>query len=200
MSFQLAASNIQRSYLSTQHFILLPYEAHAFGRTYKTCFAPTDPDRSSCFSWSSNSAVCRAYKPCRLFLASLSPRDKLTGPQANTYRDSRVSLTPARLSAPLCQNFRDDAGADRLAPLAHGKPQPLIHRDRTDQLRRHTDVVPRHHHLHPRIQLDNPRHIRRPEVELGPIPIEERRMPPPFFLRQHIDLRLKLRMRRDRLP
>src|SRR6185436_17622512 len=57
----------------------------------------------------------------------------------------------------------------------------------------------RHYHLHPRIERHHSRHIRRPEIELRPIPIEERRMPPPLFLRQHIDFRLELRMRRDAL-
>src|SRR5439155_22850847 len=60
-------------------------------------------------------------------------------------------------------------------------------------------IVPRHHHLHPRIQLHHPRHIRRPKIKLRPVPIKERRVPPALFFGQHIDLRLKLRVRRDRL-
>src|SRR5438132_153208 len=50
----------------------------------------------------------------------------------------------------LCQDVGDDAGADGLAPLADRKAQPLVHRDRRDQLRRDRHVVPRHHHLPPR--------------------------------------------------
>src|SRR5207245_9636177 len=53
-------------------------------------------------------------------------------------------------------------------------------------------------HLAPRRELDTPRHVRRPEVKLRPIPLEKRRMPAPLFLRQDVDLRLKLRVRLDR--
>src|SRR5439155_10222932 len=86
-----------------------------------------------------------------------------------------------------------------LAALADRKAQPLVHGDRRDQLRRDRHVVPRHHHLHPGRQRHHPRHVRRPEVELRPIPVEERRVPPPLLLRQHIHLGLEFRVRRDRL-
>src|SRR6185436_2379097 len=43
-----------------------------------------------------------------------------------------------------------------------------------------------------------PRHVRRPEVELRPVPVEERRVPPPLVLAQHVHLRLELPVRRDR--
>src|SRR5207249_636926 len=68
---------------------------------------------------------------------------------------------------------------------------------RRDQRDLHRDVVPRHHHLHPVRQLDVPRHVRRPKVELRPVPREERRVPPPLFLGQHVHLRLELRVRLD---
>src|SRR5262249_16645089 len=61
-------------------------------------------------------------------------------------------------------------------------------------------VVPRHHHLRPARQLRHPGHVRRAEVELRPIPLEERRVPPAFLLRQHVHLRLELGVRRDRSP
>src|SRR5437879_4091470 len=48
-------------------------------------------------------------------------------------------------------------------------------------------------------QLHRPRHVRRPQIKLRPIPLEERRMPPAFFLRQDVHLTLKLRVRRDAL-
>src|SRR3989449_10889839 len=38
-----------------------------------------------------------------------------------------------------------------------------------------------------------------PILKLRPIPLEERRMPPAFFLRQDVHLTLKLRVRRDAL-
>src|SRR5207244_8198159 len=87
----------------------------------------------------------------------------------------------------------------RPPPLADREADALVHRDRRDQLDPHLDVVPRHHHLHPRRQLHIPRHVRRPEVELRPVALEKRRVPPPLFLRQHVHLRLELRVRRHRL-
>src|SRR2546430_9250336 len=52
------------------------------------------------------------------------------------------------------QDLGHDACADGLAALADRKTQPILHGDRADQLDRHLDVVPGHHHLHPRGQLD----------------------------------------------
>src|SRR5206468_4882385 len=90
---------------------------------------------------------------------------------------------------PLRQDVGDDAGADGLAPFADRKAQPLVHRDRRDQLRRDCHVVSRHHHLHPRRQRHHPRHVRRPEIKLRPVPVEKRRVPPPHLPPQHIYLR-----------
>ena len=59
-------------------------------------------------------------------------------------------------------------------------------------------VVSRHHHLHARRQLHVPGHVRRPEIKLRPVAREKRRVPPAFFLRQHVRFRLELRVRRDR--
>src|SRR2546422_370835 len=98
----------------------------------------------------------------------------------------------------LLQDLGDDARAHRAAALADREPQLLLHRDRRDQLDPHLRVAPGHHHLHPRRQLHRPRHVRRPEVELRPVPLEEGRVPPPLLLRQHVHLALKLRVRRDR--
>src|SRR5207245_287626 len=99
----------------------------------------------------------------------------------------------------LLPNLRDHPRTHRAAALADREAQLLLHRDRRDQLDRHLRVVPGHHHLHPRRQLHRPRHVRRPEVELRPVPLEEGRVPPPLLLRQHVHLALKLRVRRDRL-
>src|SRR5512146_893537 len=95
-------------------------------------------------------------------------------------------------------DLRDDASAHRPPALADREAQPLFHRDRRDQLDRHLRVVSRHHHLHPRRQLHVPRHVRRPEVKLRPVPLEKRRVPPALFLRQHVHLRVERRVRRDR--
>src|SRR5229473_2771279 len=110
---------------------------------------------------------------------------------------SRMRILPA-MGSSLLQDLGDDAGADGAAALADREAQLLLHRDRRDQLDRHLRVVPRHHHLHPCRQLHRPRHVRRPEVKLRPIPLEKRRVPPSLFLRQHVHFTLKLRVRRDR--
>src|SRR5215469_3754188 len=97
----------------------------------------------------------------------------------------------------LLQNLCDDAGTDGAAALADRKAQPLFHRNRADQLHVHLDVVPGHDHLNARGQLDRPGHIGRAEVELRLIPLEERRMPAPLLLGQHVHLTLKVRVRGD---
>src|SRR5262249_62275091 len=59
-------------------------------------------------------------------------------------------------------------------------------------------VVPRHHHLGALGQLAAPGHIGRPEVKLRPVPREERRVPPPLVLGEHVHLALELGVRGDR--
>src|SRR5207247_2789245 len=103
------------------------------------------------------------------------------------------------IASALLQDLRDHAGADGAAAFADRKPQLLLHRDRRDQLDRHLRVVPRHHHLDAGGEFHRPRHVRRPQVKLRPIPLEERRMPPAFLFGQDVDLALKLRVRRDAL-
>src|SRR5207249_9416311 len=83
------------------------------------------------------------------------------------------------------------------AAVPDGEAQALLHGDRRDQLDRHLRVVPRHHHLHSLRQRRHPRHVRRPEVELRPVPREDRRVTPPLLLRQHVHLALDLLVRRD---
>src|SRR3990170_67103 len=98
----------------------------------------------------------------------------------------------------LLVDLDDAAGGDGAATLTDREPQTLIHRDRVDQLHPHLRVVSRHHHLSPLRQRDQPGDIRRPEIELRPIPTEERVMPAPLLLGQHIHLSIELRVRRDR--
>src|SRR5712691_3496400 len=101
------------------------------------------------------------------------------------------------LQGPLFHDLTNRAGADGAAAFANGEAQAFLHRYRRDQLDVHFHVVARHHHLHSRRQMRHSRHIRRSEVELRPVAREERRVPPAFFLRQHIGLCLELRVRRD---
>src|SRR6266536_3626432 len=92
----------------------------------------------------------------------------------------------------------DHSRPHRPPALADREPQPVFHRDRRDQLHLHpVHVVPRHHHLPPRRQVRHPRHVRGPKVELRPVPVEERRVPATFLLRQHVDRRLELGVRRS---
>src|SRR2546428_771721 len=108
-----------------------------------------------------------------------------------------MMMFPRGIASALLQDLGGHAGADGAAAFADRKPQLLLHRDRRDQLDRHLRVVPRHHHLHAGGQLHRPRHVRRPQVKLRPIPLEERRMPPAFLLGQDVHLTLKLPVRRD---
>src|SRR5260370_12103505 len=87
--------------------------------------------------------------------------------------------------------------ANGAATLTNGEAQTFLHRNRGDQLDVHLHVVARHHHLHPCRQISHPSHIRRPKVKLRPVAREKRRVPSPFFFRQHISLRLELRVRRN---
>src|SRR6185503_4724408 len=114
--------------------------------------------------------------------------------QLSYWRNSLFAL----FSGSLFDDLGDDAGADGAAAFADREPQALFHRDRGDQLHLHLDVVPRHHHLGVRRQLHRPRHVGRAEVKLRPVALEERRMPPAFFLRQDVHLALELRVRGDR--
>src|SRR5271157_683359 len=111
-----------------------------------------------------------------------------------------VSLTThnSQLTTALLNNLRDGAGAYRVAAFADREAQAFLHRHRRDQLDHQAHVVPGHHHLRARRQLGHSRHVRRPQVELRPVALEERRVPPAFFLRQNVNLRLELGVRRDR--
>src|SRR5437773_11438300 len=111
----------------------------------------------------------------------------------------RIFWSALTVTMSLLRDLRDDAGAHRAPPPAARAPQLRVHRHRLDQLDRHRHVVPRHHHLHPARQRAHPRHVRRPKIKLRPVPVEERRVPPPLVLAQHIHLRLELLVGFDRV-
>src|SRR5262249_34943629 len=106
---------------------------------------------------------------------------------------------PAPAPTRLLDDLRDYARADGVTALAHGEPQTFLHRDRADQLRRDVYLVARHHHLLPLGELHDAGHVGGPEVELRPVALEERRVPPALFSREDVDRRLELRVRRDAL-
>src|SRR5207248_9840375 len=67
-----------------------------------------------------------------------------------------------------------------------------------DRLVRQRGVAARPHPPRRRRQRAHPRHVRRPEVALRPVPVEVRRVPPPLFLGQHVQFRLELLVGLDR--
>src|SRR4029079_4090310 len=89
------------------------------------------------------------------------------------------------------------AGPHGAAARADGEPETLVHGDRLTQVDFHVGVVARHDHLLALRELDRTGHVRRAEVELGPVAVEERRVAPALVLRQDVDLGLELRVRRD---
>src|SRR5260370_27687046 len=101
-------------------------------------------------------------------------------------------LSPCLIS--LFHYFRDGPGAHGVAAFANRNPQAVLQRNRSDQAHFASHVVSRHHHLHPLRQFHVPRHVRRPKVKLRPVSREKRRVPPAFFLRQHVRFRLELRV------
>src|SRR5690625_2879550 len=92
----------------------------------------------------------------------------------------------------LCYN----AGADCAATFADRKAKTLLHCHRLDQLHFERRVVAGHDHLNAFRQLDVARDVRRAEEELRTVALEERRVTPSLFLRQHVDFALKLAVRR----
>src|SRR5262245_24171208 len=91
------------------------------------------------------------------------------------------------------------AGAHGLAALADGEALLLLHRDRRDQLNVHRRVVAGHDHLRPGRQRALTRHVRRPEVELRTVVVEERRVPAALLLGQNVRLSLELRSEERRV-
>src|SRR3974390_1035047 len=84
-----------------------------------------------------------------------------------------VEATPSDKIKKSSNDFGNYARADGFAALTDGETQPLLHRDRGNQLHRDLDVVPGHHHLGARRQLHRSRHIRGAKVKLRPIALEK---------------------------
>src|SRR6185295_2466013 len=79
-----------------------------------------------------------------------------------------------------------------LATLADREAQTFLAGDRRDELDLQAHVVARHDHLGPLRQRAQPRHVRRPKVELRPVALEERRVPTALSLLQDVALALEL--------
>src|SRR3981081_3491460 len=89
------------------------------------------------------------------------------------------------------------ASSNRSAAFSDREAETFVHRDRRNELDRHLHVVPWHHHLHALRQLHASRHVRRSEVELRTVTLEEWRVSPALFLGQHINLGRELGVGRD---
>src|SRR5437868_909224 len=74
----------------------------------------------------------------------------------------------------LIQNLADGTGADSSAAFANGEAQSFIHGDGGDQLDNQLYVVAGHHHFGAFRHFRDTGNIRRPEVELRTITLEER--------------------------
>src|SRR6266542_81399 len=96
----------------------------------------------------------------------------------------------------LFDDVRDPAGADGAAAFPDREPQSFFHRDRLDELDLHLGVVPGEHHFGALGQAHHAGYVRGPEVELRPVVVEERGVPPALVLGQDVDLRPELGVRR----
>ena len=102
---------------------------------------------------------------------------------------------PNHAKTVLLDDLRNATGADRAATLADSEAQALLHGDRVNELALDLHVVARHDHLGALGKVGNTRHVRRAEVELRTVAVEERRVAAALFLRQDVDLTLELGVR-----
>src|SRR2546421_337284 len=113
-----------------------------------------------------------------------------------SYALRRMRMRSLRLIA-LLDHFSYGTRAHSASAFANREPQALVHGYRRNQLHRQRHVVARHHHLHPLRQLRHTRDVRRTEVELRPVSLEERRVTATLILAQYVDFALELRVRLD---
>src|SRR5581483_7380656 len=98
----------------------------------------------------------------------------------------------------LLDDLDHPAGADGAATFPDGEPEAFLHGDRVDELDGHLGVVTGHDHLHALRQLAGAGDVGRAEVELRPVVVEERGVPPALLLGQDVDLGLEVGVRGDR--
>src|SRR5215216_5166591 len=112
--------------------------------------------------------------------------------------EGRTNNGPQRGPFELFDYLGNDARADGSPALSDCEPEALVHGDRLDQLDLHLGVLARRNELAALGELDYAGDVSRAEVELRPIAGDERRVTAALLLLQAVDLRLVLRMRRDR--
>src|ERR1700679_3175611 len=102
------------------------------------------------------------------------------------------SSPPCHCRPDLLDNLRNRTRSNGSSALANGEPETLLHRHRRVQADLERDVVGRHAHLGAGRQLRRTRHVRRPEVKLRTIAVEERSVASALFLAQHVHLALEV--------
>src|SRR3954470_406173 len=115
-----------------------------------------------------------------------------------TERGLVCSVVSVSTPSALLDDLRHDTRADRAAALANREAQALIHGDRLNELDLHGDVVAGHDHLDALGEAGHPGHVGRAEVELGPVPREERGVAAALLLLEDVHLRPELGVRGDR--
>src|SRR5215212_5091579 len=103
-----------------------------------------------------------------------------------------------RPSGVLLEDLDDPAGADGAATLTDGEPEALLHGDGLDELHRHLGVLAVHDNTGNDDKAKHAGHVRRPEVELGTVVVEERRVTATLVLREDVDRTLEVGVRGDR--
>src|ERR1044072_6908628 len=113
---------------------------------------------------------------------------------------SYLSTSAQRVISPrvLLDDLGDDARADRAPAFANREAEPGVHGDGLDQLDLHLHVVARHDHVRALGQVGDAGDVRRAEVELGPVPVEERGVAAALLLLEDVHLGLEVRVRGDR--
>src|SRR6201999_636210 len=120
-----------------------------------------------------------------------------------TYRQPSIfsTATTKRLlcgARSLLDDLADGSGADGASTFADSEAQTLLHRDGRMQRDLQLDVVAGHAHLGACRKLRRSSHVRRAEVELGTVAVEERSVTSALFLRQHVNLALEVGVGLDR--
>ena len=79
-----------------------------------------------------------------------------------------------------------------MSAFTDGESQLLLHGDGGDELGRDGHGVSGHDHLHVLGELDHTCDIGGPEIELGPVAVEEGGVTAPLFLGEDVDLAFEL--------
>src|SRR5438094_8734419 len=95
----------------------------------------------------------------------------------------------------LGEHLRYDARSNGVPAFADGESESFFECDRGPERDLEIDVITRDDHLAALRQLHVTGDVGRPHVELGPVAVEERRVPAALFLGEDVDLGVELRVR-----